>query len=101
MANLDKKTIQHMATLCRIACSDDEQDALLRDLQQILDYADQLQEVETEGVRPCNHVIEGMCNVWREDSVGKTLSREKFLENSPSHVGGMIRVPPVIDKTES
>jgi aspartyl-tRNA(Asn)/glutamyl-tRNA(Gln) amidotransferase subunit C len=37
----------------------------------------------------------------REDKVGETLPRELFLANAPSHVGGLIRVPPVIKFTNS
>lgn len=57
-----------------------------------------MKEVDTEGVEVCNHVSETVSNVMREDDIGETLPRETFLENSPSHVGGMIRVPTVIKK---
>ena len=40
-----------------------------------------------------------MANVTREDVVGELLNREAFLANAPSHVGGMIRVPPVIKQS--
>lgn len=95
MAELDKKTIQALSELSRIECSEAEQEALLKDLQKILDYVDQLQEIDTSQVAPCNHVLEGMVNVAREDEVGLTMPREDFLSNVPSHTGGMVRVPPV------
>jgi aspartyl-tRNA(Asn)/glutamyl-tRNA(Gln) amidotransferase subunit C len=52
--------------------------------------------VDTEGVLPCTRVLESLTNVMREDTVSQTYSREEFLANAPAHVGGMIRVPPVI-----
>lgn len=99
MANLNKETIQQLTRLCRIDCTEEEQESLLKDLKQILDYIEQLQEIDTENVSPCNHVLENMVNVMREDVVGKVLDREAFLANAPSHIGGMIRVPPVIKQS--
>lgn len=96
MANLDKETIKKLTQLCRIDCTEEEQESLLKDLKQILEYIEQLQQIDTENVPPCNHVLEGMANIMREDEVGAVLDREAFLANAPSHIGGMIRVPPVI-----
>ncbi len=95
MAKFNKETIKTLTQLSRIQCSEAEQDKLLKDLQNILAYIDLLNELDTENVPPCNHVLEDINNVMREDKVGKTLSRESFLANAPSHIGGMIRVPPV------
>ena len=96
MTKLDKETIQQLTRLCRIDCTEEEQESLLKDLKKILTYIEQLQQINTENIPPCNHVLEDMTNVMREDSVGEVLDREKFLSNAPSHIGGMIRVPPVI-----
>lgn len=96
MAALDKDTIAYLTELSRIDCSEEEKDALLKNLQSILDYVELLQEIDTTDVEPCNHVLEHMSNVMREDLVGEILPRETFLANAPSHVGGMIRVPPVL-----
>lgn len=96
MANLNKQTIQNLIQLCRIDCSEEEQESLLTDLKKILSYIEQLQEIDTENVLPCNHVLEGIANVVREDIPGKTMPREDFLANAPSQIGGMIRVPPVM-----
>lgn len=96
MSNLNKETIKQLSRLCRIHCTDEEQEALLHDLQKILNYIEQLQEIDTNEVPPCNHVLADMGNVMREDVIGKVLNRDDFLANAPSHIGGMIRVPPVI-----
>lgn len=96
MADLDKKTIKMLTQLSRIDCTEEEQEALLNDLKKILKYVEQLDEIDTTHVLPCNHVLSDMANVTREDIVGATLPREEFLANAPSHVGGMIRVPPVM-----
>ncbi|MBA3816798.1 MAG: Asp-tRNA(Asn)/Glu-tRNA(Gln) amidotransferase subunit GatC [Parachlamydiaceae bacterium] len=99
MANLNKQTIQNLIGLCRINCSDEEQESLLVDLKKILEYIEQLHEIDTENVAPCYHVLEGASNVTREDNVGETLPRDLFLANAPSQIGGMIRVPPVIKQS--
>jgi aspartyl-tRNA(Asn)/glutamyl-tRNA(Gln) amidotransferase subunit C len=96
MAKLDKEIIQQLTRLCRIDCTEEEQETLLKDLRKILDYIEQLQQIDTENIPPCDHVLENMANVMREDIVGEVLNREAFLANAPSHIGGMIRVPPVL-----
>jgi aspartyl-tRNA(Asn)/glutamyl-tRNA(Gln) amidotransferase subunit C len=99
MAQLDKETIKYLTGLSRIDCSEDEQEKILKDLQSILKHFEQLEELDTEGVPPCNIVLEDMQNVLREDVIGSTIPRETFLNNAPSQVGGMIRVPPVIKQS--
>ncbi|ADI38106.1 Aspartyl/glutamyl-tRNA(Asn/Gln) amidotransferase subunit C [Waddlia chondrophila 2032/99] len=96
MAHLDKQMIEYLSDLSRIDLSEEEQQSLLEDLEKILAYIDLLNEVDTEGVEPCNHVLADMRNVMREDEVGETMPREAFLNNAPAQIGGMIRVPPVI-----
>lgn len=96
MADFDKETLIHLANLCRINCSDEELQVLLKNLQSILGYIDQLKEVDTEDAPICNHVSEVVQSYMREDEATESLDRETFLKNSPSHVGGMVRVPTVI-----
>lgn len=99
MAKLTKETIQQLTRLCRIDCTEEEQKALLQDLEKILEYIEQLQQIDTDHVPPCNHVLEDMANVMREDVIEEVLNRESFLANAPSHIGGLIRVPPVIKQS--
>jgi aspartyl-tRNA(Asn)/glutamyl-tRNA(Gln) amidotransferase subunit C len=96
MAKIDKETIEQLTTLCRIDCTEEEQLSLLEDLKKILSYIEQLQQIDTEEVPPCNHILETMANVMREDTVGEVMNRDEFLANAPAHVGGMVKVPPVI-----
>jgi aspartyl-tRNA(Asn)/glutamyl-tRNA(Gln) amidotransferase subunit C len=96
MATLDKQAIKTLTALSRIKCTEAEQEALFKDLQKILSYIDQLNEVDTQQVIPCNQVIAEMANVMREDVVGKTLPREEFLANAPEKIGDLVRVPPIL-----
>lgn len=96
MADIDSHTIEYLSRLSRIECSEEEKEKLLKNLADVLKYVSLLEEVNTENVEPCNHVLENMNNVLREDDVGTILPRELFLANAPAHVGGMIRVPTVL-----
>jgi len=96
MAEFNLKALEKLTTLARIRLGEEEKETFVSHLDSILDYVEQLSEVETEGVPSCNHVLEEMAHPLREDQADSRLDRETFLLNSPSHVGGMIRVPPVI-----
>jgi len=96
MPPFNEEELNKLTKLCRIACTDEEKKALYGHITNILKYIEQLDEVPTDGVKPCLRVLEDRTNVMRDDTVGELLSREAFLANAPSHVGGMVRVPPVI-----
>ncbi|MCE2982112.1 MAG: Asp-tRNA(Asn)/Glu-tRNA(Gln) amidotransferase subunit GatC [Parachlamydia sp.] len=101
MAQLDKETIKNLTRLCRIDCTEEEQAALLESLKKILNYIDLLNEIDTKDVPPCDHVLEEIVNVLRDDEIEDGLSRELFLNNAPSHIGGMIRVPTIIKQNQA
>lgn len=100
MEEFDEKEVERLAKLCRIACTEEEKKALHLHIAGVLKYMGQLKEVDTEGVEPCCRVQETQTNEMRCDEVGELLPREQFLENAPAHVGGMVRVPPVIKFTQ-
>lgn len=93
---LDDEMFESLSKLCRIYFEKAEKEDLQANLDKFLKYVETLNEVDTEGVLPCNHVLEAIFNVMREDLEGELLPREAFIANSPDHVGGMIKVPPVI-----
>lgn len=96
MATIDQDTITYLSNLCRIEFNDSERQSLLVDLKKIIGYVEQLNEVDAADVIPCNHVLDDTSTAMREDNVENILSREDFLENAPSHIGGLIKVPTVI-----
>lgn len=96
MVKFDKETIKNLVILSRIECTDEQQEALLKDLKKVINYFEQLNEVETTDVPPCDHVLAGIYNVMREDEIGSVMPRDVFLSNAPAHIGGMIKVPTVI-----
>lgn len=97
MANFDHQTLEHLKKLCRIECTEEENSEILNNLARLLEYTDQLHEVNTEGTKTCRYVLRGMLkNRMREDVVKDLLPREAFLGNAPDQIGGMIRVPPIL-----
>ena len=96
MTTLNEDEVNKLTKLCRIECTEEDKKALHQHLAKVLKYIDQLKEVDTEGVEPCYCVLETLTNVMREDKVSEILDRDRFLANAPSHIGGMVRVPPVI-----
>jgi aspartyl-tRNA(Asn)/glutamyl-tRNA(Gln) amidotransferase subunit C len=101
MSHFDENDLAKLMKLSRIDCTEQEKEKFFHSLSRIVSYMDQLNEIHTEGVTPCNHILATLQNVMREDEIKDTLSRETFLGNSPSHVGGMVKVPTVIKTTSS
>jgi aspartyl-tRNA(Asn)/glutamyl-tRNA(Gln) amidotransferase subunit C len=88
--------IDKLSKLCRIACTQEEKQRLREQLSRILEYVDQLKKIDTTGIPPCNTVLPNVSSVMREDEIEGILSRDLFLANAPQHIGGLVRVPPVI-----
>lgn len=93
---IDQKTVQNMAHLARLELSEQEQVKMVDDLSKILNWMDQLKELDTTNVEPMTHMSEEV-NVFREDIVKNELSREKGLRNAPSQNGEYFQVPKVIE----
>lgn len=87
--------LNKLSRLCRISVTEEEKKDFLKSLDNVISYIAQLDDVDTEGVEPCFTVHEALKTVMRDDVPEAPLSRDLFLANAPSHVGGMIRVPPV------
>lgn len=97
MANFDHQTLEHLKKLCKIECTEEENREILNNLSRVLEYVEQLKEVNTENTATCRYVLRGMLrNQMREDQVADLLPREQFLANAPDQIGGMVRVPPVL-----
>jgi aspartyl-tRNA(Asn)/glutamyl-tRNA(Gln) amidotransferase subunit C len=96
MHELTEEELHKLSRLCRIECSDTEKKKFAASLSNVLGYIEQLNEIDTEGVKPCYTVLEAIENVLREDEVKEVMNRIDLLANAPAHVSGMVKVPPVI-----
>lgn len=94
--SVDVETVRHIAKLARIAVSDAELAALAPELSGILDWVEQLGEVDVTGVAPMNAVIPNHLRL-RADSVTDGGIREDVLANAPAAEHGFFAVPKVIE----
>lgn len=94
--SVDAATVRKIAGLARIAISDDEADAMVPELNNILGWIEQLQEVDTSEVAPMTAVIANTLRL-RDDVVTDGDIREKVLANAPQAEHGFFAVPKVIE----
>ena len=94
--SVDTATVRHIAKLARIAVTDGEVDALVPELNNILGWVEQLQEVDVSGVEPMTAVIPNKQRL-RADEVTDGGIREKVLANAPVAEHGFFAVPKVIE----
>jgi aspartyl-tRNA(Asn)/glutamyl-tRNA(Gln) amidotransferase subunit C len=88
--------VQQIASLARLRIEEHEQEQLAQDMNRILDYMAQLNELDTTGIEPLSHVLE-LGNVMREDVQITRTSHEEALKNAPDADQYYFRVPKVID----
>ena len=94
--SLDKDTVRRVAHLARIRVADAELDSVGRDMDRILDFVEQLNEVDTDGVKPMTSVVE-MGLRWREDQVTDGDRRGDVLANAPDPERDFYTVPTVVE----
>lgn len=89
------KDVEYAAKLAKLELTKEEKVTFQRELDKIIKYVDQLNELNTENVPVTSHVIP-MQNVLREDEVLPSLSTDQALANAPRKKDGFFRVPKVI-----
>jgi len=94
--SVDAATVRHIARLARIAVSDSEVEALAPELNNILGWVEQLQEVDVEGVEPMTAVIPNALRL-RDDVVTDGGKQDDILANAPAAEHGFFAVPKVIE----
>lgn len=93
---VDDATVRHIARLARIAVSDDEAKALESELTGILQWVEQLDEVDTQGIEPMTCVTE-MSLKMRADEVTDGGYAETVVRNAPEHSDQFFTVPKVVE----
>ncbi|MET3575582.1 Asp-tRNA(Asn)/Glu-tRNA(Gln) amidotransferase subunit GatC [Bhargavaea ullalensis] len=96
MADITKDQVKHVANLARLAITEEEADYYAEKLGAIIEFAEQLNEVDTEGVAPTTHPVP-LINVLREDKPVPGLDRDLMMKNVPEHEDGMVKVPSILD----
>ena len=79
---ISKKEVQHIASLARIGVTEKEVETFSADLSTVLDWIDQLKEVDVTGVEPTAHIT-GMDDITRLDKADQFLETEKIVTLFP------------------
>ena len=90
-----RKDVEHIAELARLKFADSEIDGYTNQLNEILNYIEKLNELDTENIEPLSHPVEAF-NVFREDEVKPSISTEEALKNGPEKDEQFFKVPKVI-----
>ena len=94
--SLTPQQVDWVSHLARLELSPADRDAMARQLSAILDYVDQLKQVNTEGVEPLAHPL-NVHNVFRADEPLPSLTVDEALTNAPDRRGDFFGVPAVLD----
>ncbi len=96
MADITVSDVQKLAKLSALKLSDEEINSLRSQLQDIIAFVEQLNEVDTTGVEP-TYQVTGLENVWRPDEIiDYKLDREALLKNAPHQKDGQVKVKRVL-----
>jgi aspartyl-tRNA(Asn)/glutamyl-tRNA(Gln) amidotransferase subunit C len=98
MAQLTRADVEHVARLARLALDDNEIEQFTRELTVILEHADQVAALDTDGVPPTAHPLP-LVNVLRPDRPQPCLDRDEVLAMAPDAHDGQFRVPRILDAT--
>jgi aspartyl-tRNA(Asn)/glutamyl-tRNA(Gln) amidotransferase subunit C len=92
--SLSLDQVRKVAALARLDLADADLEPMRAQLSAILDYVDQLQQLDTEGVEPLAHPLR---NVFRADDPAPSLPADAALANAPARSGDFFAVPAVFD----
>ena len=90
--------VRYVADLARITLTDEEVQQFQNELDDILEYVGQLNELDVDGIEPTAHAAP-RANVLRDDTPSPTMGRRHVVANAPAAVeDAYVRVPPVIEE---
>ena len=94
---IDRSLINKLAELSKLEFNEEDAAEIQKNLGNILDLVEKLNEVDTEGVEPLIYMNENV-DVFREDKVKQVISKKEGLKNAPDKDSDYIKVPKVISK---
>lgn len=96
MKKISYEQVQRIADLAKLSIDDGQNERLQSDMGSILAFADQLAELDVEGVQPTTHAVM-IQNVFREDALLPSMPRQELLDQAPVQDEGCYVVPKVVD----
>lgn len=94
--SVDVSLVDYVADLSKLELSDYEKVQYAQDLKSVIAFADQLGEIDVEGLMPLSHVMETV-NVFRTDEEEASLTVENALKNAPDHMDTFFYVPKTVE----
>ena len=95
MTQITANDVRKVAKLARLELPDQQVELFTNQLEKILGYVAQLEEIDTQDVPPTTRAVE-VVNVLREDSVQNTTIRDELLDQAPDREGNFFRVPKIL-----
>ena len=92
---VDDEIMRNVELLAQLSINEDEIGRAKRKMQQMLDYVEKLQEIDTEDVQAMSHIFP-VSNVFREDEVVNGDDRDAMLANAPKEKEGQYVVPKTV-----
>ncbi|HEX9553891.1 MAG TPA: Asp-tRNA(Asn)/Glu-tRNA(Gln) amidotransferase subunit GatC, partial [Streptosporangiaceae bacterium] len=92
---ITRDEVAHLATLSRLALTDEELDRFAGQLDVIIGAVARVQEVAAAGIPPMTHAAD-LSNVFREDVVTPCLSADVVLSQAPAAEAGQFKVPRIL-----
>ena len=93
---MDNKTVETISYLARLKLDNDKKEKITKDLENIIDFVAELQDLNTEDIAPLSNPLEKVAPK-REDSVTSKNRKEAFLSNSPESDQDYFMVPKVVE----
>jgi aspartyl-tRNA(Asn)/glutamyl-tRNA(Gln) amidotransferase subunit C len=93
---IDQKTVHYIAALARLHIENSEAEQFAHNLEDILQYVEQLNKLDVSDIKPTSHVLD-VENVFREDKVLPSLRRDEAMSFAIEQHGGHYKVPKVIE----
>jgi aspartyl-tRNA(Asn)/glutamyl-tRNA(Gln) amidotransferase subunit C len=93
---ITRHEVERVAVLARLALTDKELDAMTGQMNQVLDYVDTLNRLDTDGIVPTAHAVP-VENAFRDDVVRPSIGSERALKNAPAAADNCFRVPKIIE----
>ena len=94
--NVKKIDVDSVANLAKLTVSEDKKDKLEQDMESVIDFANALNELDTEGVPVREHIVP-TSNVFREDTPEQPFERSELLANAKTKTAEYIYVPRVVE----
>lgn len=94
--SISKEEVKNIANLSRLHLTEEDLEKYSSDLSSIVEFVNTLNEVDTEGVKPTDHILD-IKNVFRKDELKPSYDREELFKNAPTKEAGCISVPKTVE----